>query len=369
MSSLAPTIDSCSMRSPNSRRCNPRLVLSSPQRGMVTIATALLMVALLGIAALAVDVGHLLVVRAQTQNAVDAAALRGASLLYTNGSSTPDFSATGAAVTGATQALALNLPVTAADTLTIQANYWQQLNPAAASNPAAIQVTLVKQTPLFFAQIFGKSSSKVSATAVGIVQSPTTLGPGATHLPLAIGACMYSLFWNSQTNQPQIDPSTQQPYIIHIGSYYSGSQDGMDGSSCPISAQWTGLVSNQVESDSALNAIITNGNSSTLAVSDSIWLANGTMNDLYQSVYDSVNSCSASGNTACEYSTVPVVGTVSPGSDQVVSALACLHVLSASYGSTKTVTVQMSGGCTPNNASGSGPSYGVVGPALLLLAQ
>ncbi len=332
---------------------------------MVAIATAILIVALLGIAALAVDVGYLLVVRVQTQNAVDAGALRGASLLYASGSTTPDFSASGAAVTGATQAVELNLPVTSADTLTIQANYWQQLNASAPSNPAAIQVTLVKQAPLFFARIFGQSSAKVSATAIGLVQSPTSLGAGATHLPLAIGACMYSLFWNSQTNQPQIDPSTNQPYIINIGSYYSGSQNGMDGSNCPISAQWTGLVSTQVESDSALNDIITSGNSSSISVSNAIWLANGTMNDLYQSVYDSVNACSASGSTTCEYSTVPVVGTVSPGTDQTVTAFACLHVLSASYGSTKSVTVQMSGGCTPNNASGSGASYGVVGPAML----
>lgn len=343
----------------------PSGALPLDQTGMVAIATAILMVALLGIAALAVDVGHLLVVRAQVQNAVDAGALHGASLLYSSGSSSPNFSATGPAVIGASQALELNLAVTPADTLTIQANYWQQINPSAPSNQAAIQVTLVKQVPLYFARIFGKTSSNVSATAIGLVQSPTSIGSGATHLPLAIGACMYALFWDSVNNQPKIDPGTNQPYVINIGSYYSGSQDGMDGSSCPVNAQWTGLVSDQVESDSALNNIITSGNTSTVQVGGQIWLANGTMNNLYQSVYDSVNACSASGSTLCEYSTVPVVGTVSPGSDQTVSALACLHVLSASYGETKSVTVQMSGGCTPNNASGSGPSYGVVGPPLL----
>ena len=52
------------------------------------------MAALMGVGAMAVDVGNVMVARNDVQNAADAAALRGAGLLYTQGSSSPNFSAT-----------------------------------------------------------------------------------------------------------------------------------------------------------------------------------------------------------------------------------------------------------------------------------
>lgn len=330
------------------------------QAGVVALLSAVLMVGLLGVAALAVDVGHLLVLRAEVQNAVDAAALRGASLLYSNGSATPDFSASGPAVTGATQAVALNMTLSSADHLQVQANYWQQLNPSAPSNEAAIQVTLSKQGTLYFARIFGQSSRSVSATSIALVQSPNTIGVGGTNLPMAIGACMFSLFWDTENNQPKIDPSTHQPYVIQIGSSYGGSQDGQEAegegsSSCSTSAQWSPLSSSEVESDAALEDIVRSGNSSAFKTSDQIWLANGDKNNLYTAI----NNCSAAGDHSCEYSVVPVVSSVTPGSEQSITALSCLHVLSATGGNGKYVSVQMSGGCTPNNASGTGSTYGV----------
>ncbi len=328
------------------------------QAGVVALITAVLMVGLIGVAALAVDVAHLLVLRTEVQNAVDAAALRGAALLYSNGSATPDFSASGPAVTGAIQAVNLNLAVTSQDQLQVQANYWQQLNASAPSNEAAIQVTLSKQATLYFARIFGQTSRSVSATSIALVQSPSTIGAGGTKLPMAIGSCMFSLFWDAENNQPKIDPSTNQPYVIQIGSSYGGSQDDMESegsSSCSVSAQWTPLSSSEVESDAALAGIITAGNSNAFKTTDQIWLANGDKNNLYTDI----NNCSAAGDHSCEYSVVPVVSAVTPGSEEPITALSCLHVLSATGGSGKYISVQMSGGCTPNNASGSATSYGV----------
>lgn len=334
---------------------------AAQQTGFIAILSALLMVGLIGITALAVDVGHLLVVRTQVQNAVDAAALHGAALLYSNGSSTPNFSASGPAVAGAIEAVSLNMAVGGQDNLQVQANYWQQLNPSAPSNEAAIQVTLSKQVSLFFARIFGQTSRNVSASSTALVQSPTSIGTGGTNLPIAIGSCMFSLFWDSENNQPKIDPSTNQPYVIQIGSTYGGSQgsdgEGEDGggSSCPVSAQWSPLESTQDNSDSTLENIVTAGNTDAFKTSDQIWLASGDKNNLYTAV----NNCSAAGDRSCEYSVVPVVGSVTPGSEQQITSLACLHVLSATGGSGKFVSVQMSGGCTPNNASGVGATYGV----------
>lgn len=52
------------------------------QRGAVLVVVALLLLVLLGFAALAVDIGHLAVVKNELQNAADAGALAGASQLY-----------------------------------------------------------------------------------------------------------------------------------------------------------------------------------------------------------------------------------------------------------------------------------------------
>ncbi|MDE2341918.1 MAG: hypothetical protein KGL63_00770 [Betaproteobacteria bacterium] len=325
------------------------------QRGAVALIVAAALVGLLAIVALAVDIGHLLVVRNQAQNAVDAAALRGAAFLYSPGSNTPDFSPSGPAVTNATAAVPLNIAVTANDTVTVSANAWNALSTAGKTGDAAVQVSLTKQVPLYFAPFFGLHQSNVSATAIAIVQSPTVLGPGGVNMPLAIGACMYSLYWNSNTNQPMNDPATGQPYVFQISSSY-----GYGNPTC-YSGQWTPLSGSQDNSDSSIQNALAHGNSSTLKPGDSLWLQTGDENDLY----NLVNNCSAAGNRSCEYATAPVVTGIVTGSEQSITAMACLHILSATGGSGKYVTVQMSTGCAPKNASGSGASYGVVGPPKL----
>lgn len=60
----------------------------SDQSGAVLVIVALLLVVLVAIAAFAIDIGHLMVVRNQLQNAADAGALAGARVLYTTVSGT-----------------------------------------------------------------------------------------------------------------------------------------------------------------------------------------------------------------------------------------------------------------------------------------
>jgi Flp pilus assembly protein TadG len=331
------------------------------QRGAVAIIVAISMVALLAITALAVDVGHVFVVRNQTQNAADAAALRGASFLYAPGSGSPNFSSNGPAVTNATSTVPLNISVTSNDTLSVQANYWQSLNASAPTNEAAVEVDITKQVQLYFAPVFGMYTTNVSAKAVAVVQSPTAVGPGGLNVPVVIGSCMYNNFWDSSNNQPKDDPETHQPYVFQIGTSYAYNANAELGGTC-TTGQWTPLTSSQDESDSTIQHIIDNGNTSTVKTGDNLWLQNGDKNNLY----NLINNCSESGNRSCEFSTVPVVSSVTPGSQQPVLALACMHVLSATGGSGKYITVQMSTGCSPSNASGgSGTNYGVVGPPRL----
>ena len=54
------------------------------ERGAVAIIVGLVIVLLIGFAALAIDLGHLYVVRNEIQNAADAGALAGARFLYNN---------------------------------------------------------------------------------------------------------------------------------------------------------------------------------------------------------------------------------------------------------------------------------------------
>ncbi|EQD67973.1 secreted protein, partial [mine drainage metagenome] len=94
-----------------------RVSLLSKQRGAVSIAAALSMTALMGVGAMAVDVGNVMVARNDVQNAADAAALRGAGLLYTQGSSSPDFSAMNNSPNGPVYTTAdLNTPIEKQDT-------------------------------------------------------------------------------------------------------------------------------------------------------------------------------------------------------------------------------------------------------------
>ena len=55
---------------------------SKPQRGAVLALTAFLLIALIGVAAFAIDIGHLYVVKNELQNAADAGALAGGQFLY-----------------------------------------------------------------------------------------------------------------------------------------------------------------------------------------------------------------------------------------------------------------------------------------------
>ncbi len=198
------------MNKPLSTRVSvsPPLSPFASQRGAVSVAAALSLTALMGVGAMAVDVGNVMVARNDVQNAADAAALRGAGLLYTQGSSSPNFSAMNNSPGGPVYETAnLNTPIEKQDTLTVKSNYWQSISPSAPSNDAAVRVSYTKQVNLFFAGILGMKTMSVTATSTAIVQNSNSsaLGAGGTHLPIAIPQCAISQYWNSNDNQPKTD--------------------------------------------------------------------------------------------------------------------------------------------------------------------
>jgi hypothetical protein len=171
------------------------------QHGAVLVFVALLLVVLLGIAALAVDIGYVAITRNQLQNAADAGALAGAGKL---GSiyelQTPPLSLNPAQA-GDVEAVAIYVgqenyaasQVPNIESGDIVIGHWNSGNntfsntPPVGRIPNAVRVTGRPfgggPTPLgsvttFFANIFGTANVPVSATATASLTAPCNILPG-----------------------------------------------------------------------------------------------------------------------------------------------------------------------------------------------
>ena len=391
------------------------------QKGAVAVTVALSMVFLLGFAALAIDVGNLLVARNELQNSADAAALVGAACLYQraecNNTTVPEPDWTDAqagAVSFATYTSSScanpsnkNLVQGCAiQTVSTASGYWNVTGtPAGLQTPGtltpgnndmpAVQVTVTKLPsnanggiPTFLAGLVGVNVMNAGATATAVISRPGNVGPHSL-FPMAMPLCMYNNFWNTATNSPvlypngpALDPTYQletqqngQAYKFDIGSPYSVTSGCNEGQWTTFNAANNGGC-NSTQGDSCIDNMITGsgstagGNSGTLSIGDSIFIKSGTASNLFQDT----NACSAAGTGqlkgTCEWVSVPVVGSITTGAPQTVVAFACLHILSASWqGSYKYVTVQMSADqskCTVANSGGVGPNYGAITPPRLV---
>ena len=167
------------------------------QHGSVVVIVTILLVALIGMVALAVDIGYVAVSKNELQNAADAAALAGAGKLgQLYAAKTPPLSlstgdpdvvvAAALSVGGANKAAGLSPNIENSD---IEIDYWDLSDNRFKSTPTkripnAVRVTARPSasvsTPLgsvrtFFASIFGKSNVAVSATATASLSSPCTV--------------------------------------------------------------------------------------------------------------------------------------------------------------------------------------------------
>ncbi|MBN3751754.1 hypothetical protein G3N95_02300 [Paraburkholderia sp. Tr-20389] len=363
------------------------------QRGSVAVITAVSMVSLLGMAALAVDIGNLLVSRNELQNAADAAALAGAPCLYQRaqcGNTTatePDWTTATQRASSFATGTASNLVQGSAIKVAVTGSgYWNitgspgkletvPFTPGTNDLPA-IQVTITKSAgnangsvPVYLASILGVTSLSASATATAAVSRPGYVGAGGL-FPLAISKCLYDNYWNSSTNSPKLATSTatipgqdwpqtpNTPYAFEVSSSYqaNGCEAG----------QWTTLTSQQ-NNVPFVRGLIAGQNTDTLGIGSQpgTYIQPGEENTLYTSV----NDCSAAGDHSCEYETVPVVSSLGTSSYQPVVAFACVHILSATKGSKPYVLLQMSNQpdkCQAKNAGGVGPNYGAITPPRLV---
>lgn len=349
--------------------------IAGTQKGAVAVLVALTLPVLVGVAALAVDMAHLHVVRNELQNAADAAALAGARALYSSANGRLDWA-------GAQGQADLFIKATngnrAAGVFTknglIQTGYWNLATPAigfqalpmtpTANDAPAVQVTVRKADAqndgpvrTFLAGILGTSSVPMQATAVAGVTSP---GRAMLTFPVAMSQCMYQKFWNmsAQPPAPVNDPLTGKPYIFKIGSLYH--YDNCD------SGQWTALNFagqgvNTIDKILARDQELFEPPPPMLSIGDTVFMDSGAKTSLYKAV----EQCISAKEYPCNMVVMPVLDQVVSGTNATITGFACLKILGAEGGNKKFIEVQMSNACAAIPSGGAGPNYGLTSPPSL----
>jgi Flp pilus assembly protein TadG len=323
-----------------------------------------MLTALLMFGAFAIDVPRVFTVTGELQNAADAAALAGAGAL-TTGTSGPNWS-------GAATAANAAVPLNESDGIqlssgSIKTGYWDFAAsvpaveppstvtlPAPSSVVPAVQVTVTRSAStngglvaLLLGALLGKPTTADSATAVAFVASPSTVPAGGL-FPVVLDQCIYNQYWDSTTDQPTIDPSTNQPYEFQIGN---GQQYG---SSC-YAGQWTSFLTS-FNNVPTVRDLITSGNPSPVSIGNDIWLQPGVKDTIYSSVPTGITVI------------VPIVNQVTDNSYAPVVAFAAFYIDSSTGANCKCIQGHFVGGFKmPTQGSGVGPNYGgYVAPRMAL---
>lgn len=332
------------MRTVHTMRTQRRAKSMNKQKGAVAIMVALLLLMLLSFAALAIDIGNLMVARTQAQTAADAAALAGAQCLYAQASNAscnnasaanPDWndSQTVAVSFGpknkvqgaAVQLHSSDVTTGYVNVTNVAAGVSQTTVPVASGNIVpAVQVTVHKDgtdsngsVAVYLAQVLNVASLKTSATATAVVASPGTAETGAL-FPIVMSQCLYNSYWNSATNSPLLATSTTDPQAANNGTpipqtigqpYIFGIRASYQAANCNA-GQWTSLSSanSQLGSD-AIVGLMTSGNASPMSIGQPIYVETG----LNSNAFHNVGTCSqipAGSAGSCAWVTVAVVSNV-----------------------------------------------------------
>jgi Flp pilus assembly protein TadG len=137
------------------------------QRGAVSIVVALSLVALLGFAALSIDIGYIAFSQTRLQAATDAAAMAGAMDLWKSASATAFADAASYAAGQGKNTLPGGVSVTSTSIAGLALSASSVPLPAsqAVAGYNGIQVTQQASVPLFFARLFGITTKTISATS------------------------------------------------------------------------------------------------------------------------------------------------------------------------------------------------------------
>lgn len=376
------------------------MLRNSPERqqGAMFISMALVLISLLGFAALAVDVGRLMIARNELQNAADAAALAGANCLdKTTASSGSDCTSTVASSLNWTIASAKassTIGQNKADGKlltdgTVSTGYKNlagtpaglqpiTLSPVGTNDKPAVMVQLSKDTgknggavQTLIATMFGVAAVPIVAKAVAVRSSPGNVLPSSV-IPITINKCMYDQFWDAATGTPKIYTGTPldpyglstigQPWEFKIGSaYHYGS--------C-YSGQWTSFELD-VNSQSAIGSLINGGNPTSLEIGDNTWIQPGTKTASYNDLdakYPTPLSPPTANVSSSLNITLIVVDIASDLTSKGIApivAFAGFHIDDIQGGSGKYVQGHFLKGNTTAGSGGIGPFYGTYTPARL----
>lgn len=230
------------------------------REGVILPLAALLVVVILGMAVFSIDIGYMIFVESELQNATDASSLAGAAALmdpyvqysYPNQTAAAKASILSSAIASATseaQRLAgLNkagdvssLTANASDVVCgfLDAQNTFSPTPPDPRFPNSVQVTLRRDnqanTPLslFFASIFGKTSANLTATAQATIMSSPGSFSGAKNvnglfLPVALDVGIWSQFLQNGTspsanNQVLTGPNGKLELQVYPDSSQFGS--------------------------------------------------------------------------------------------------------------------------------------------------
>lgn len=261
----------------------PILRFSGNDSGTVLVLTALALVALLGSAALAIDIGRIIVVRQELQNAADAGAMAGARHLIPYLSISPplpDWNAAQAAAASATRA-----NVTDGSLISdcqVQVGYWnliyRELRPATIS-PSNVEVPAVSvrvaKAPgqnagpvvTFLARVLGIDLVNLRAQATAMISCPSTMPPNSL-FPVAINIDFVRRHFHDGTS-------------FYIGSDYHYEDEE--------AGQWTSFF--DVKNDTTtIRKLIYEGNPDPVRIGQliqclsDIWIQPGTKTALYKDV-------------------------------------------------------------------------------------
>ena len=255
--------------------------------GTIASLTALLLTVAVGAMSIAIDLGHIFLVRCELQRAADAGAMAGAIALLgvTPGAKgpvtiNPDCGRSLAAcqrVVAANTADGAVLNVPAADVIF---GTWDMssktFSPIGCSNPnlvTAVRVITRKEVSLSFSKILpgGMGTKDVTAEAIGLTGYPGTAPPGVGTFPLAVDANKV--------------PPNNTPFRIHLNP--TGADDGA----------WHSFKDPST-SASDLRGFV-NGTKQTpgISVGDNIYVQNGVDASVLQDIADQLATRTAAGQT------------------------------------------------------------------------
>ena len=191
-----------------------RLSKIRDERGVTAIMVAIMLVPFIALAALAIDVGHLYLVRNELQNAADAGALAGARFLYNENGTEVNTNANqiayDAALDNKSEKVAVDVQWEGGNSGDVERGHWRFSDRTFSANDSTVAVSLDRTfqeldddplfinavrvrarrqaTPVtsFFARIFGYERFFMAAEAVAYIGFAGTLNPHEAEQPIAI---------------------------------------------------------------------------------------------------------------------------------------------------------------------------------------